>query len=90
MRVEQWVEFSCHMENYISERTLAKYTVGSIDFMGLIDRFGYTRVVAAALILKYTIRILNGKQKEHDLEKIVHYAQILWSSGNEKREIEVL
>ena len=35
-------------------------------------------------ILKYSLRIWNDKGKEHDLEKIAHYAQLAWTmSGGE-------
>ena len=35
-------------------------------------------------ILKYSLRIWNNSMKEHDLEKIAHYAELAWTmSGGE-------
>jgi hypothetical protein len=30
------------------------------------------------------LRIWNGKQKEHDIEKIAHYADLAWTMSDEK------
>jgi hypothetical protein len=35
-------------------------------------------------ILKYSLRIWNGKMKEHDLEKIAHYAELAWTMSDGK------
>lgn len=30
-------------------------------------------------ILRYSLRMWNGKGKEHDLEKVAHYAELAWT-----------
>jgi hypothetical protein len=35
-------------------------------------------------ILRYSLRNWNGKGKEHDLEKIAHYAELAWTLGKWK------
>jgi hypothetical protein len=32
-------------------------------------------------ILRYSLRNWNGNGKEHDLEKIAHYAEMAWAMG---------
>jgi hypothetical protein len=32
----------------------------------------------------YSLRNWNGKGKEHDLEKIAHYAEMAWTMGGDK------
>ena len=35
-------------------------------------------------VLKYSLRVWNGAMKEHDIEKIAHYAELAWTmSGGE-------
>ena len=76
-RVAEWKVFSEHMEEYIHERTVEKYTINSsqFDLMSIIT----DPMFCIFSILKYTLRIMNGKAKEHDVEKTVHYAQIYWT-----------
>jgi len=35
-------------------------------------------------ILRYSLRIWNGKQKNHDIEKIAHYAEPAWTMSDGK------
>jgi hypothetical protein len=35
-------------------------------------------------ILRYSLRIWNGKQKTYDIEKIAHYAELAWSMSDGK------
>ena len=78
-RVENWKKFADHMENYIKEQTLAKYGVensgNSVDLMAIT---GDPRVCVWN-ILRYSLRMWNGKMKEHDLEKVAHYAELAWT-----------
>ena len=76
--VENWKKFSEHMEKYIKERTVEKY---SVDDSGGFDLMSITRnpLICVWHILKYSLRMFNGKQKEHDLEKICHYAELAWT-----------
>ena len=36
-------------------------------------------LIPAWQILKYALRIWNNKMKDHDIEKIAHYAELSWS-----------
>lgn len=77
-RVENWRRFAKHMEQYIEERTVKKY---SVDDAGGFDLMSITRnpIIAIWHILKYSLRMWNGNRKEHDLEKVAHYAEIAWT-----------
>ena len=35
-------------------------------------------------ILRYSLRMWNGKMKEHDLEKVAHYAGLAWTLSEGK------
>ena len=75
-RVADWRIFSEHMEEYILERTVEKYTINSSTF----DLMSFTEpMVCIWNVLKYTLRIMNNKAKEHDVEKIAHYIQMYWT-----------
>ena len=78
-RVEEWKKFAEHMENYIKEQTLAKYGVensgNSVDLMAITN----DPKVCVWNILRYSLRMWNGKMKEHDLEKVAHYAELGWT-----------
>lgn len=87
-RVENWRTFSAHMEAYIRDRTVAKYGVGR---SGGMDLMSVTEPrVCTWNVLKYALRLWNGKGKEHDLEKIAHYAELAWtlSGGEEQKDQE--
>ncbi|MFC1553151.1 DUF3310 domain-containing protein [candidate division KSB1 bacterium] len=87
-RVEEWRKFSKHMEKYIQERTVQKYGMDDgVDLMTMTD-------IETCLwnILKYAIRLHTGSNKEHDLEKVAHYACFAWSklntdNGNSKMKL---
>jgi|GEM_PF-1354527 len=83
-RVEDWKRFSEHMEKYIEEKTVQKYGLGEAQ-EGTFDLISLTKpIVCIWNILRYSIRLWNGKGKEHDLEKIAHYAQLAWEIGSGK------
>ena len=83
-RVEEWKKFAQHMENYIKEQTLAKYGVknsgNSVDLMAITQ----DSRICVWNILRYSLRMWNGKMKQHDLEKVAHYAELAWTLSNEK------
>ena len=84
-RVEDWKRFSEHMAKYIQDRTVEKYGIQDSDSREF-DLMSITQnpLICAWHILKYSLRIWNGKMKEHDLEKIAHYAELAWKlSGGE-------
>jgi hypothetical protein len=86
-RVENWKRFSGHMEKYIRDRTVEKYGFGNAGDAGkgAFDLMSITKpVVCVWNILRYSLRLWNGKGKEHDLEKIAHYAELAWTMGNGK------
>jgi len=85
-RVENWKRFSEHMEEYILARTVEKYGFGGVTDAGqaAFDLMSITKpVVCVWNILRYSLRLWNGKGKEHDLEKIAHYAELAWTMGGE-------
>jgi len=87
-RVEEWKRFSEHMEKYIQERTIEKYGFQESE-KGAIDLMSFSRpIICVWNILRYSLRMWNGKAKEHDLEKIAHYAQLAWEmkGGEVKKE----
>jgi len=77
-RVENWRKFSAHMEAYIKERTVDKYqmdqTGSSFDLMSISKP-----EICVWNILRYAVRMWNGKKKQNDLEKIAHYAEMSWN-----------
>ena len=84
-RVENWKKFSEHMEKYIRDQTIEKYGIQDSD-LGGFDLMSITKspLICTWHVLKYSLRIWNGKMKKHDLEKIAHYAELAWTiSGDE-------
>ena len=86
-RVENWKRFSAHMEEYIQTWTVEKYSVPGSEGCDLISLTNDWRVCVWN-ILKYAMRLWNGHAKDHDLEKICHYAEMAWtlSEGKVARE----
>lgn len=71
-RIGDWQKFGDIMEKYI-EGPQKKY--GSA--MKFNDLCHYTGLrIMLWNILKYALRLWNGSGKEHDFEKIAHYAQM--------------
>jgi len=81
-RVGNWQSFSREMEEYIKDRTVAKY--GGDEGPDLM-RFT-PPIISLWNCLKYCLRIWAGKGKEHDLHKIAHYAEITWTRLKERSE----
>ncbi len=81
-RVENWKKFAKHMEEYIQDRTVKKY--GIENSSGGFDLMSITRnpLICVWNILRYSLRIWNGKQKEYDIEKIAHYAELAWTMSD--------
>ena len=83
-RVEEWKKFAEHMEGYIKEQTLAKYGMensgNGVDLMAIT----HDPKICVWNILRYSLRMWNGKMKEHDLEKVAHYAELAWTLSGEK------
>ena len=76
-RVENWKRFSEHMEKYIAEQTIAKYKMDEgkgFDLMSISKP-----EICVWNILRYALRMWNGKMKPHDLEKVAHYAEMGWT-----------
>jgi len=82
-RVANWQKFSRHMEHYIEEHTVGKY---SIERSGRFDLISITRqpIICVWNILRYAFRIWNNSMKERDLEKIAHYAELAWTLSEGK------
>ena len=86
-RVQNWKRFSEHMEEYIRDRTVEKYGFGDSGDAGkgVFDLMSITKpTVCVWNILRYALRNWKRKGKEHDLEKIAHYAELAWTMGNGK------
>ncbi len=84
-RVENWKRFSDHMQEYIGRWTVEKYLVpGSDRGIDLISLTNDWRVCVWN-ILKYALRLWNGHAKDHDLEKICHYAEMAWTLNQRKK-----
>ena len=47
-----------------------------------------TPIICIWCIIKYSLRLWNGKGKDRDLEKIAHYAQMAWTMKNNGQAIE--
>ena len=74
-RLKDWYAFHGHMDVYL-EAPIKKY--GAEQQMN--DFLHYTDLRTMFWnILKYALRLWLGHGKEHDLEKIAHYAQMAWT-----------
>ena len=83
-RVENWKRFSAHMEKYIQEQTIEKYKMDDdkgFDLMSISKP-----EICVWNILRYALRMWNGKKKVHDLEKVAHYAEMAWTLNGEDLE----
>ena len=83
-RVENWRKFSAHMEKYIQERTVEKYCVNENEGFDLMSLARAD--ICVWNILRYALRMWNGKTKPHDLEKIAHYAEMNWAFSKTKSD----
>ena len=63
----------------IKEQTLAKYGVENSG--NGVDLIAITQDLRICVwnILRYSLRMWNGKMKEHDLEKVAQYAELAWT-----------
>lgn len=82
-RVENWKKFSEHMEEYIQSWTVEKYNVEESQGCDLMSIIKDLRIYYFN-ILKYALRLWNGHAKDHDLQKICHYAEMAWNLSQEK------
>jgi len=84
-RVENWREFSEHMENYIQDNTIEKYGIENSG-SSVFDLMSITRspLICVWHVLKYSLRIWNNRMKDRDIEKIAHYAELAWTLSNGK------
>ena len=80
-RIENWDKFSRHMRKYILECTIDKYSTDNDAKVDLMSITG-NPIICIWNVLKYTFRIWNGRMKEHDIEKIVHYSEMAWTMSN--------
>jgi hypothetical protein len=77
-RIANWLKFSKHMEEYIHKETVEKYTADGNDGFDLMALTS-SPVICIWNVLKYAFRIWKNRMKSHDLEKIVHYAEMAWT-----------
>lgn len=77
-RVGDWDKFAVEIHNYIAKFTVEKYQ-GNNDF----DLMTITEPRESIWnIIKYGLRIWNGKGKKYDWFKIAHYCQMGWTRAN--------
>jgi len=81
--VANWKKFSQHVEEYTQERTVERYGIENSAGFGLMS-ITRSPLICVWHILKYSLRIWNNKMKEHDLEKIAHYAELAWTMSDGK------
>jgi len=83
-RAGDWKKFSDHMAKYIERETVGKYQTSApgVDLVAITN----SPLVCAWNILKYGLRVWNGRDKPHDLEKIAHYASMAWSMATATQE----
>ena len=87
-RIENWKRFSARMEKYIKDQTIEKYGINNRgNDISNVDLISITKpIVCVWNILKYSLRIWNGKMKnEYDLLKIAHYAETAWTMTGDKK-----
>jgi hypothetical protein len=82
-RIANWHKFSKHMEDYIRKETVEKYTADGNDGFDLMA-LTKSPVICIWNCLKYAFRIWKNRMKPHDLEKIVHYAEMAWTMSEGK------
>lgn len=78
---EAWNEFSEHVLKYIDSHTMEKYK--NDKNFDLVDSNVTNVDVCLWNIIKYALRMKNGKGKPRDIEKIVHYASFVWYKNEE-------
>ena len=62
--------------------TIEKY---GIDHKAGLDLMSFTRpMICIWNIMRYALRIWNGKMKKRDIEKIAHYAELAWTLSGGK------
>ncbi|MCX5905370.1 MAG: hypothetical protein NTV89_18305 [Proteobacteria bacterium] len=82
-QIANWQIFAKHMEEYIRKHTVEKYTAdgnAGYDLMALTN----SPLICIWNVLKYAFRIWKNRMKPHDLEKIVHYAEMAWTMAEGK------
>ena len=76
-RVQEWDDFAKQMHDYIETFTVKKYkssVTQDIDLIELADA-----KLCVFNVLKYAMRMHNGRGKAYDAEKMAHYAQMAWT-----------
>ncbi len=82
-RILEWRQFSAKMEEYIRASTIDKYKTGTVE----IDVARFVPVsFFLGNILKYVVRMLNGKGKGGEILKMAHYCQLHWSESLRRGE----
>lgn len=79
-RVGDWDKFAGEMHDYIGKFTVSKYGGGdkpTFDLMVITEPRE-----SLWNIIKYGLRLWNGKGKKYDWYKIAHYTQMGWTKAN--------
>jgi hypothetical protein len=72
-RAKSFLSFASHVADYIDDYTVPKYGDSGKDLCS-----GYTFEQCMREIAKYAARNISKHGKRHDIEKIVHYAQMAY------------
>ena len=78
-RVGDWDVFASDMHNYIGQFTVAKYGGSDTPTFDLMVVTEPRECIWN--ILKYSLRLWNGKGKKYDWYKIAHYCQMGWTKA---------
>lgn len=77
-RVKEWDDFAKEVHDYILKFTVPKYSSkNKFDLISITEPR-----VCVWNILKYALRLWNGRGKQYDWFKIAHYCQMGWTEGN--------
>ena len=76
--LEVWEEFSQQMKQHIKVKAIAYEQENGLD---LLSSTGER--ICQWNILKYAMRIWNGRKEDRDYFKIAHYAQVAWTKQME-------
>jgi hypothetical protein len=75
--IKGWRKFAVYMEKQYLPNTIPKYGDSRLEDVTSQETRYWN-------IIRYATRLMAGRGKRHDLEKIVHYAQMAWE--HERKE----
>ena len=76
--LENWKKFSEQMKIHVKIKEIAYEQEKGLDLL-----FVTGERICQWNILKYAMRVWNGRKKDRDYFKIAHYAQVAWTKQME-------